>query len=149
MGIRKYIIETTKSNVVTQHNLLDSFAGYSKITIVELAMLSDVDFYNRLSDFNNHLKLDNTSFIERPNSGIFGKGNSNSSACGELSLGLPFAQSLYFTGTFGVGTIVFTNTELTIPLTGFLCIAYGVNSTIYNVNVLTGQVKSITGTFCI
>lgn len=83
-----------------------------------------------------------------PNSDIFGKGASSSSACGELALGLPFAQTLYWTGVFGVGTTLYNDSGLTSPFTGYDYVAYNLNTTVYTINSVTGQITSNTGIIC-
>lgn len=56
--------------------------------------------------------------------------------------------TLYYLGAFGTGTIVYTDSGLTTPLTGFSFIAESALDFIYNLNSGTGQVNTSTGNTC-
>ena len=52
--------------------------------------------------------------------------------------------TLYTVSTFHIGSILYTDPGLTKPLTGWAQVVY--NGSIYTVDVVTGEVKSISGT---
>lgn len=58
------------------------------------------------------------------------------------------SQLLYTSGSFGVGKILYYNSNVFNEVTGFLYVVNTANSTIYNVDSATGQVLSSTGTVC-
>lgn len=56
--------------------------------------------------------------------------------------------TLYYTGSFGPGTTLYTNPGLTLPATGANFVALSTLGQIYNINNATGVVGSFTGTSC-
>jgi hypothetical protein len=53
-------------------------------------------------------------------------------------------QQLYYIGIFGVGTVVFTDATLTLPVLDQSFIV-GVDNIIYNLDILNGEVGGIIG----
>lgn len=73
-------------------------------------------------------------------SGTFNLGNTISSVCAAP------ATTLYFSGTFGQGTILYTDNLLSTPITGYSFVIF--NGIIYNLSSTTGTVGTNTGQSC-
>lgn len=62
------------------------------------------------------------------------------------SLGIP--SVLYTSGAFGVGKVLYTDSGLTNPRSGYSFVVNIANNHIYNLNSVTGQIGSDTGLTC-
>lgn len=69
-------------------------------------------------------------------------GNNTGSLCGGIVL------TLYTSGPFAVGKVLYTDSGLTSPATGSSYAGYILNSHIYTVNSVTGQVMADSGLTC-
>ena len=118
---------------------LDTSGGSGNYECVKVNLASTIDCINTTTSTTTTTTV---SF----SADLFGAGFSSGSACSSLG-NLPL--TLYFTGTFMVGTVLYTDYGLTSPLTGYSYIAWDGNSMVYNVNPATGQIISSTGITCI
>jgi len=55
---------------------------------------------------------------------------------------------VYTDGTFGIGSFLYTDINLTIPLTGYSFFEINSTKIVYNIDPLTGEVLSETGIIC-
>lgn len=74
--------------------------------------------------------------------GVYVLGNDTGTICA----GTP--ETLYTDGAFAVGGILYTDSGLTNPVTGYSYVVNSTNNLIYNLNSVTGQIGSITGLSC-
>lgn len=74
--------------------------------------------------------------------GSYVLGNSLGSICANAS------QSLYTNGAFAPGQVLFQDSALTTPQTGFIYVVQLSTNTIFNLNSSTGQIGASTGTMC-
>lgn len=75
--------------------------------------------------------------------GTYILGNSTVTICGSGT-----GTTYYTNGAFAVGGILYTDSGLTSPATGFSFVVRGSNGHIYNLNSATGQIGSDTGITC-
>lgn len=87
-----------------------------------------------------------TTTAAPPNSASFGSDNASANACAAIGIS---PETLYWTGVFGIGTILYDNVGLTIPHTGWDFVAYnpGGGNQYFSINNATGQITS-SGTPC-
>ena len=76
------------------------------------------------------------------NSGVFRLANTSGGVCAAPT------TTLYYSGTYGVGTSLFTDAGLTIHQTGYTFVQNQADGIIYNLNTSTGVVGSNTGLTC-
>lgn len=76
------------------------------------------------------------------NNGVFRLSNSSGSICAAPT------TTLYYSGTYGVGTALYTDAALTIHQTGYTFVQNQADGIIYNLNTSTGVVGTNTGLTC-
>lgn len=108
--------------------------GYTFITIAGQNIFT-------ISSGTGQVLSDTGSACSTGTAGSYQLGNSTATICASSPV------TLYTSGAFAVGKILYTDAALTTPQTGFSYVVYA--STIYNVNSITGAVTSTTGLNCI
>lgn len=59
-----------------------------------------------------------------------------------------FTQTVYTSGGWGIGIIIYSDAALTTPVTGYNFVVDTIDSVIYEINNSTGEIQSNTGNMC-
>jgi len=88
------------------------------------------------------IRFDRISQNPTGTAGVYLRGNTETTVCDQSNI------TLYTNGSFAVGKILYTDSGLATPLTGYDYIVAISNSHIYTVNNATGEVLTDTGFIC-
>lgn len=126
--------------------------GLGVILYIDAGLTTPLIDYNYVTTADGHVYavdsltgqvLEETSgvcFTGLPNNYIIG--NDSSIVCAGT------VQVLYTDGVFDIGKILYYDSALVIPVTGFAFVVNVATQIIYNVNISTGVILSVTGSSC-
>lgn len=126
--------------------------GLGVILYIDAGLTTPLIDYNYVTTSDGHVYsvdsltgqvLENTGGVCRTGTASnYIIGNNSSIICNGT------VQVLYTNGAFAIGSILYYDSALVIPVTGFAFVVNVATQIIYNVNISTGQVLSVTGSSC-